>query len=387
MQSYSRAPACVRTILFLYAISLKRNNTFGFDLSMKIDINKIDVGRFAIREEIDQEYLERLTQSLLDDGQWHPIIVRRINGGRYQLVAGHYRLQASIKAGLKEIEANIRDLTDEDADLLSLKTNMLRQEMTPREQGRALSKMMENYGWSQTEIARKLSVESKWVGRRLRVALELHEEVAKTLDNGRISFSVASVIGGVPIDEQPMLLKIVLERGVTEMNEAGVLRRQLLNDTIYTIGYQGHTLTTFINTLKDNNIEFLMDVRFSSESQYKPEFNGTILQRELERENIKYSHKAEFGLPYLIQNPYKDGALGYDCVKQWYSWHISSETDFHGFVEELKKSGRTVLMCMEQYAKSNGRQKYACHRDILADLVLEYKTEDKLLKFRNRIYL
>ncbi len=354
---------------------------------MKIEINKIDVGRFVIREEIDQEYLERLAQSLLDDGQWHPIIVRRIGGGRYQLVAGHYRLQACIKAGFKEIEANIRDLTDEEADLLSLKTNMLRQEMTPREQGRVLSRMMEEYGWSQSEIARKLSVEGKWVGRRLRVALDLHEEVAKATDDGRINFSVASVIGGLPIDEQPVLLKIILEKGVTDMNEAGVLRRQLLNDTIYTIGYQDHTTTTFINTLKDNNIEFLMDVRFSSESQNRPEFNGPILKRELERENIKYSHRPEFGLPYLIQNPYEDGSLRYDCVKQWYNWHLGSETDFNGFIEELKKSGRTALMCMEQHAKPKGKQKYACHRDILADLILEYKTEDKLLKFRNRLDL
>ena len=351
---------------------------------MRIDINKIDVGRFSIREEMDQEYLERLTQSLLDDGQWHPIIVRRIERGRYQLVSGHYRLQASVKAGLKEIEANIRDLTDEEADLLSLKTNMLRQEMTAREQGRALSKMMETYGWSQSEIARKHSVEGKWVGRRLRVALDLNEEVANALDNGRINFSVASVIGGIPPEEQPILLMIILERGVTDMNEAGVLRRQLLNDTIYTIGYQERDITNFIDVLKKNDIELLIDVRYSSDSQDKPDFSGNVLKRELERDDIRYEHRPEYGIPNLIQEPYKEGALSYQCLKQWYAWQIKAETKLDDFIEHIKKSGKVALMCTEKDAKPTMDQKYACHRDILVDIILDQKASDPLTMFEKR---
>jgi len=354
---------------------------------LKIDITKIDAGRFVIREEIDPEYLGRLTQSLLDDGQWHPIIVRPTEGGRYELISGHYRLQASLKAGLTEIEANVRDLSDEEADLLSLKTNMLRHEMTPREQGRSLSNMMERYEWSQSEIARRLSVEAKWVGRRLRVALDLHEDVAKALDNERINFSVASVIGGVPIAEQPTLLDIILERGVTSHAEAGILRRQFLNDTIYTIGYQDLEIDDFIDKLKKNNIENLIDIRHSSESQFKPEFSGSILKRELERNNIKYEHHPEYGILHLIQNPYKEGALSYQCLKQWYTWHVNTETNFEEFIENIKKLGKAALMCMERHAKPTVDQEYACHRDILADRILEYEPRDPILKYKTRIDL
>lgn len=354
---------------------------------MKIDVDKIDVGRFAIREEIDKEYLARLAQSLLDDGQWHPIIVRPAEGGRYQLISGHYRLKAVKRAGLKQIEADVRDLTDEEADLLSLKTNMLRQEMTPREQGLVLSRMMERYGWSQREIARKLSVEPKWVGRRLRVALDLHEEVAKALDYGQINFSVASIIGSVSKEAQPGFLKILLERGVTSIAEAGVLRRQFLNDTIFTIGYQGLEIDEFIDLLKKNNIEVLIDIRHSSESLYEPNFSGSILERELERNNIKYEHRPECGVPGIIHVPYKKGALSYQCLKQWYKWQINTETNIVEFIEHLKKSGRVVIMCEERYAKPMKDQKYASHRDILAELLLEYKGEDQLLNFEKRINL
>ncbi len=151
---------------------------------MKIPINKIDEGRYIIRDENNIEYIDQLSTSLQVDGQWNPIIVRPKEGGRYEVIAGHYRLKAAKKAGFKEIEATVRDIPDEEADVLSLKTNLLRLEMTAREQGRILSKMMERYKWNQRDLANKLNVEAKWVGRRLRVALDLHDSVAKALDEG-----------------------------------------------------------------------------------------------------------------------------------------------------------------------------------------------------------
>ena len=354
---------------------------------MKIDIDKIDEGRFLIRDEIDDEYVNRLAESLKEDGQWNPIIVRHKPDGRYEVIAGHYRLKAAKLAGFKEIEANIRDIQDEYADILSLKTNMLRLEMSEREQGRIISKIMQEYGFSQAEIAKRFGVSNNWVRRRLRVALDLHEKVANALEKGLIGFQVAAIIAQIPAEEQPDFLNIIIERGIKDHTDAGILRRQLLNDTIFTIGYQGYDITQFIDVLKSNRIDLLMDIRFSSESQYKPDFNGPILKRELERNNIRYEHKSEFGLPYIIQNPYKDEALSYECVRQWYKWHIDNETDFDSFIKDLKTTGKTALMCMEQHSKPKGNQKYACHRDILADFILEYETEDKLLKFSERVDL
>ena len=353
---------------------------------MKIDIKKINEGRFVIREETNKDYVDQLAASLKKDGQWNPIIVRPKPDGRYEIIAGHYRLKAAKKAGFKEIEATVRDLPNEDADVLSLKTNLIRLEMTPREQGQIINKMMEAYGWNQGEIAKRLNVSPDWVSQRVRVALALHDEVAKALDGGKINFSVAVVIAAVDVSRQPEFLKIIIDDKITSNAEAWALRKFFLNDTIFTIGYQGNTSEAFIERLKENKIELVMDIRYSSESQYKPDFNGPILKRELERNDIKYSHRSEFGLPYEIQNPYKDGALGYDCVKQWYSWHIATNADYIGFINELK-SGNSALLCMEQFAKPKGNQKYSCHRDILADMILEYDPKEKLLKFNNRVDL
>ncbi len=370
---------------FLYWIGFTQNANIRLT-EMKIDIKKIDEGRFVIREENNKEYVDQLAASLKKDGQWNPIIVRPKPDGRYEIIAGHYRLKAAKKAGFKDIEATVRDLPNDEADVLSLKTNLIRLEMSPREQGQVINKMMEAYGWNQSETAKRLNVSPDWVSQRVRVALALHDKVAKALDAGKINFSVAVVIAAVEVSRQPEFLKIIIEDKITANAEAWTLRKFFLNDTILTIGYQGYTSETFIEKLKENKIELVMDIRYSSESQYKPDFNGPILKRELERNDIQYVHRSEFGLPYEIQNPYKDGGLGYDCVKQWYSWHIAANADFNGFINELK-SGTSALLCMEKFAKPKGNQKYSCHRDILADMILEYEPKEKLLMFNNRVDL
>jgi ParB family chromosome partitioning protein len=354
---------------------------------MKIDISKIDEGRFAIREEINQEHINQIAKSLLEDGQWNPIIVRPVEGGRYEIIAGHYRLQASKEAGFLEIEATIKDLSDEEADLLSLKTNLLRLEMSAREQGRVLSQMMESYGLSQRELAKRLNVDPSWISRRIRVALSLHEEVGIALDERKINMNVAAIISGVVISRQPELLEIMTERGVTQSPEASKTKQLFLNDTIFTIGFQDRSIEDFIDILKRNRIRLLVDARYSAESQLKPEFDGNVLRRELERNNVKYVHHSKLGVPPVVLNPYKEGALKYNCLKQWYEWHINAETNFEELMTYFKRSGKVVLMCTERYAKPKRNQQYACHRDILADLILKHESEDPLIKFEKRIDL
>ena len=95
------------------------------------------------------------------------------------------------------------------------------------------------------------------------------------------------------------------------------------------------------------------------------------------------------GIPSVIQAPYKDGKFSIDCLKQWYKWQVenSDNVDFDSVMKYLKDSGRPALMCLEKYAKKMRDQKYSCHRDILANMILRYTTLDSLLKFEKRIDL
>ncbi|MFX1258960.1 MAG: hypothetical protein ACFFAN_13970, partial [Promethearchaeota archaeon] len=74
--------------------------------------------------------------------------------------------------------------------------------------------------------------------------------------------------------------------------------------------------------------------------------------------------------------------------KGWYEWHLNNiDFKMEEFVKLLKESGNCCLMCMEEFAKPNSSQKYHCHRDFLAEILLAHKSSDTLLKFEARIDL
>lgn len=78
------------------------------------------------------------------------------------------------------------------------------------------------------------------------------------------------IVGVVP---QGQFLEYILSNKITNEDDVRKAKRWFLNTTIYTIGYEGKESEQFIGLLKKNGIEHLVDVRFSAESQYKPEFN------------------------------------------------------------------------------------------------------------------
>jgi len=356
---------------------------------MKIKIANIDVGKFAIREKFNEEHMKEIAESLKVDGQWNPIIVRPKEDGKYELIAGHYRLQASKELGWNEIDATIKDLTDDEADILSLKTNLMHSDMNATEKGKVINKIITKYGFSQKELSEKLGISKSQIGQLLTLALSLHDDVSTALSNNEINYGIAAVIGSLNFDHQPIFLEIILARKISQPSDAHKLKAKFLNDTIYTIGYQGKKSIDFIKILQNNEIKVLIDVRNSAKSTMKPEFSKDVLKRELERNKIIYRHYPELGIPFVIQAPYKDGKLSVDCLKQWYKWQVedSDKVDFDNVIKYLKDSGRPALMCMEKYAKKMRDQKYPCHRDILANLILNYTTLDALLKFEKRIDL
>ena len=360
---------------------------------MKIKLVNIDVGKFSIRDKMDDAHKKEVMESLKMDGQWNPIIVKPKGDGSYELIAGHYRLQAAKELGWKEIEATIKDISDEDADFLSLKTNIIRKIMDEIEEANVIKKIMDKYELSQKEIAEKIGRSPRWVSARLSLVLRVTNKVQDALSSGVISADHVSIISSISEerykdweDKQNAFLSYIIKNKWSRDETRSQLKKYL-NDTLYTIGYQGRELADFIEILKNNKIKLLIDIRSSAKSEKKPDFSEQVLGRELERNKIVYNHFSELGIPFNIQAPYKEGKLSVDCLKQWYSWNVENNVDFPAIIKMLKESGRPVLMCMERYAKKMRDQKYPCHRDILANLILNHTTKDFLLKFENRIDL
>jgi len=126
---------------------------------------------------------------------------------------------------------------------------------------------------SQVDLAKKIGKSRAWVDKRVRLALNLTDKVVNALETDKITMTVAEIIGTLKDDLQDQFLSYLLNNNIARNEtDARKAKKCFLNTTIYTIGYEGKEISEFIDILKKNNIEYLLDVRFSTESPYKPEF-------------------------------------------------------------------------------------------------------------------
>lgn len=112
----------------------------------EIPISKLVPNNYNPRKHFDDAKMKELEGSIKGQGLIQAITVRPIDGGKYEVVAGIRRLMASKKAGLKKLPALIRDLTDEEAKLLSITENLERSNLTPIEEARAFQDYL---GWDE----------------------------------------------------------------------------------------------------------------------------------------------------------------------------------------------------------------------------------------------
>jgi len=113
----------------------------------QLDISKIAPAADQPRKVFDQGALLELAMSIKERGVLEPIVVRPIGQDRYEIVMGERRWRASQLAGLTEIPAVIRELSDEDASTDALLENFQRQDLNPVERAVAIKKLLEFMPW------------------------------------------------------------------------------------------------------------------------------------------------------------------------------------------------------------------------------------------------
>lgn len=353
---------------------------------MEVRLENLDNTAYDVRDEVDDEHVREISESLEQDGQWNPIIVRPGDNGTYEIIAGHTRYRAAESLGWKTLEATVKDVGNEQAKELALKTNLKREPMSKLEEGKVINDILDRHDLSQKELAEQIGKSPKWVGDRVRVALDLEPEVKGLVEEGELSYTVAREVRRIDSDQQLKFAKFLIENNVTSDVEAGDLRERFQNDTIYTVGYEGKEFGEFVEELDDAGVDILIDVRASGESTYKPAFGSDILSDRLPEHGIQYRHEPELGVHRMIRNPYKDGAISDGCFANWYNWWLDEESDIDipSFAEELVTTGVPALMCIEKHASSGSEQDIYCHRHHLANRLQEIEENNRPL-FPSRV--
>lgn len=155
----------------------------------RIDLNQVIPDPSQPRTEFAQDAIEQLAQSFLDRGQLAPIRVRwSADHGKWIVIYGERRLRAAQAAKAKTIECYFDDRQISEAEILEQQMieNLLRRDLTPIEQARGFSALMDLHGWNGKQVAKSLSVPESTVSRALAL-LDLPQDVQQKVDSGEVA--------------------------------------------------------------------------------------------------------------------------------------------------------------------------------------------------------
>lgn len=180
-------------------ITKVQNNDISGDIVQKIPVDKIRPNRSQPRRNFDEAKLMELADSIKERGLIQPISVWKDSGDeQYELLAGERRLRASRMAGLTEIDAIVKkDLNDEAKLALSLIENIQREDLNAVDTALAYRQLMDDFGVSQADIARRVNKSRAAVSNTLRL-LDLGEDILQGIQAGLIDEGHARALVSVP---------------------------------------------------------------------------------------------------------------------------------------------------------------------------------------------
>ena len=191
-----------------------------------VRISEVEPNRDQPRKYFDDEKLEELSESIKTYGILQPILVQK-KDGYYEIIAGERRWRAALKAGLKEIPVIIREYTDKEILELSLIENIQREDLNPIEEAEAYKRLIDEFGMSQEEMAKRVSKSRSAVANSLRL-LKLEGDVRKMLVDGQLSMGHARALLPLEIaEEQIEVARKVADRQLS-VRETEKLVRDIL---------------------------------------------------------------------------------------------------------------------------------------------------------------
>ncbi|MFS4465362.1 ParB/RepB/Spo0J family partition protein [Staphylococcus haemolyticus] len=195
----------------------------------KIDLSKIKANPYQPRKTFDDDRLSDLATSIQTHGVLQPIVLRQTVQG-YYIVVGERRFRASQLAGLNEIPAIIKELSDSDMMELAIIENLQREDLNAIEEAESYQRLMNDLGLTQQKVAERLGKSRPYIANMLRL-LNLPKDISNQVKEGALSSAHGRTLLG--IKDVTMMKKIsqqairenwsvrYLEQVVNELQDGG----------------------------------------------------------------------------------------------------------------------------------------------------------------------
>ena len=179
-----------------------------------LDITTVHPSADNHRKTFNDASLQELAESIREVGVLQAIAVRPRTAGGYEIIYGERRYRASLLAGAKTIKATINNnITDDEAEDMSLSENLQREEVRPTEEAKAFKRLLEKGRYDMYSLVSRFGRSEKYIYTRLKLN-ELYQPIGELLDNETITISVAEEISTY----EPTIQKDVYEKHLKEDN-------------------------------------------------------------------------------------------------------------------------------------------------------------------------
>lgn len=215
--------------------------------AMDIEIEKIRSFKDHPFKVVDDEKMQDLVESIRANGILSPVLIRPVGNDRYEMVSGHRRMHAAQILEMERIPAIIRDMTDDEATVKMVDSNIQREELLPSEKAFAYKMKMDalkNQGSrndlesditscqfgtkfrADHEISSQVGESARQVQRYIRLT-ELLPELLDLVDKKRLQFTVAVEISYIDPEVQKWIYEYIRENGQIKLNQITALRTQM----------------------------------------------------------------------------------------------------------------------------------------------------------------
>jgi ParB family chromosome partitioning protein len=195
-----------------------------------LPIDRLRRGRYQPRRDMDPEALEQLAESIRHQGLMQPLVVRRLEGEDYEIIAGERRWRAAQLAGLHEVPVLLKVVDDETALALALIENIQREDLNAMEEAIALVRLQDEFGLSQQQVATAVGKSRAAVANLMRL-VKLAPEVQELLARGDLEMGHARALLSLQPTDQLAAARRVVAGGLTVRQTETLARKWPLPDT------------------------------------------------------------------------------------------------------------------------------------------------------------
>lgn len=187
------------------------NAALADDSLQSIETSKLQPGKYQPRTNMDQVALAELAESIKAQGVMQPVLVRPIDGNRFEIIAGERRWRAAQLAGLTEVPALIRKVADESALAMSLIENIQRENLNPLEEAMGIQRLINEFGMTHQTAGEALGNSRSTISNLLRL-LNLSSPVQELMMQGKIDMGHGRALLSLSPVQQIKIANVIVQK-------------------------------------------------------------------------------------------------------------------------------------------------------------------------------